>query len=76
MFYVSGTKIYLDTFDDKLKVYPEVKLVKNDDDSIAMEIQKTGVAKKPANRKICSAREVYAMLGPMAQPKLKLEGSK
>ena len=48
MFYVSGTKIYLATFDAELKVYPEVELAWIDYDHMGVVKTGKGVTKKPA----------------------------
>lgn len=63
MFYVTGKKAYVDTFDEKLGVYPEVQLEVDSDGNSVMKILKTGVAKKPKNRQVCTKDEVIAQLG-------------
>ena len=45
MFYVSGAKIYLATFDAELKVYPEVKLAWIDYDHLGVVKTGKGVTK-------------------------------
>ena len=63
MFYVSGTKIYLATFDVELKVYPEVKLAWIDYDHLGVVKTGKGVTKKPVGCKLCSMTEVLARFG-------------
>ena len=63
MFYVSGTKIYLATFDAELKVYPEVKLAWIDYDHLGVVKTGKGVTKKPVGCKLCSMTEVLARFG-------------
>lgn len=60
MFYVSGAKIYLATFDVELKVYPEVKLAWIDYDHLGVVKTGKGVTKKPVGCKLCSMTEVLA----------------
>ena len=52
MFYVSGTKIYLATFDAELKVYPEVKLAWVGYDQLGVVKTGKGVAEKPARSRM------------------------
>ena len=63
MFYVSGAKIYLATFDAELKVYPEVKLAWIDYDHLGVVKTGKGVTKKPVGCKLCSMTEVLARFG-------------
>ncbi len=63
MFYVSGAKIYLATFDAELKVYPEVKLAWIDYDHLGVVKTGKGVTKKPVGCKLCSMTEVLAQFG-------------
>lgn len=67
MFYVSDNKVYSDTFDEKLGVYPEVKIGVDSDGVATMTALKTGVAKKPKGRQVCTRDEVVAQLGRMRQ---------
>lgn len=79
MFYVSGTKIYLATFDAELKVYPEVKLAWIDYDHLGVVKTGKGVTKKPVGCKLCSMTEVLAQFGGRVAPvdaKEETEGSK
>lgn len=82
MFYVSGTKIYLATFDAELKVYPEVKLAWIDYDHLGVVKTGQGVTKKPAGCRMCSMTEVTARFGGDVAPdedesdEDKTEGSK
>lgn len=63
MFYVSGTKIYLATFDAELKVYPEVKLAWIDYDHMGVVKTGKGVTKKPAGCRMCTMTEILARFG-------------
>ena len=81
MFYVSGAKIYLATFDAELKVYPEVKLAWIDYDHLGVVKTGKGVTKKPVGCKLCSMTEVLAQFGGRVAPvdakvENKTEGSK
>lgn len=83
MFYVSGTKIYLATFDAELKVYPEVELAWIDYDHMGVVKTGRGVTKKPAGCRMCSMTEVIARFGgdvapdePGESAEDKTEGSK
>lgn len=79
MFYVSGAKIYLATFDAELKVYPEVKLAWIDYDHLGVVKTGKGVTKKPVGCKLCSMTEVLAQFGGRVAPvdaKEETEGSK
>ena len=60
MFYISGTKIYLATFDAELKVYPEVKLAWIDYDRIGVVKTGGGVSVKPEQYNLCTLSEVLA----------------
>ncbi|MGN1230071.1 MAG: hypothetical protein ACI4T5_10530 [Prevotella sp.] len=66
MFYVTGTKVYLATLDEKTKVYPEVRLVKTEGGAIVPEVLSTGVSKKPPHREICTLAEIIARFGQSA----------
>lgn len=68
MFYVSGTKIYLATFDTELKVYPEVKLAWIDYDHLGVVKTGKGVAEKPAMSRMCSLVEILAAFGGTVPP--------
>ena len=68
MFYVSGTKIYLATFDAELKVYPEVKLAWIDYAHLGVVKTGKGVTKKPAGCRMCSMTEVIARFGGAVAP--------
>ena len=81
MFYVSGAKIYLATFDAELKAYPEVKLAWIDYDHLGVVKTGKGVTKKPVGCKLCSMTEVLAQFGGRVAPvdakaENKTEGSK
>ena len=68
MFYVSGTKIYLATFDAELKVYPEVKLAWVGYDQLGVVKTGKGVAEKPARSRMCSLTEILASFGGTVPP--------
>lgn len=68
MFYVSGNKIYLATFDAELKVYPEVKLAWIDYDHLGVVKTGKGVTRKPADCRLCSMTEVIARFGGAVAP--------
>ena len=63
MFYVSGTKVYLTTFDSSKKVFPEVRLIKDAAGKIRFEVLKTGISVKPVHRELCTRQEVLAKFG-------------
>lgn len=63
MFYVAGGKIYASTFDEELKVFPEMRLMVTEDGDYYLKKMSTGVAKKPAKRKVCIMCELIAMFG-------------
>lgn len=72
MFYVTGTKVYLTSFNKKLNIYPEVKLVKESADGrIVFDVLSTGVSSKPVHREICTAEEVLARFGASASMRSK-----
>lgn len=68
MFYVTGAKIYLATFDAELKAYPEVKLVRDEADALCIVKTGKGIAKRPAGGRLCSLTEIRARFGALAQP--------
>lgn len=67
MFYVSGTKIYLATFDADMKIYPECKLVCFEDGTIGAVRTGSGVAHPPKHRRVCTLAELRAQLGHTAE---------
>ena len=73
MFYVSGSKIYLATFDAELKVYPEVKLAWIDYDHIGVVKSGGGVAQKPKVYSLCTLSEVIAQFGGAVAPLVEAE---
>ena len=73
MFYVSGSKIYLATFDAELKVYPEVKLAWIDYDHIGVVKSGGGVAQKPKVYSLCTLNEVIAQFGGTVEPLVEAE---
>lgn len=68
MFYVAGTKIYLATFDDEMKVYPECILVQGIDGAVTIARKGGGVARRPKHYELCTLVEVIAQLGANAEP--------
>lgn len=70
MFYVAGGKIYLSTFDTDLKVYPEMRLMVTPEGDYYLKKMATGVAKKPAKRRVCIMCELIAMFGYKAAVEL------
>ena len=73
MFYVSGSKIYLATFDAELKVYPEVKLAWIDYDHIGVVKSGGGVAQKPKDYSLCTLSEIIAQFGGTVEPLVEAE---
>lgn len=73
MFYVSGSKIYLATFDAELKVYPEVKLAWIDYDHIGVVKSGGGVAQKPKAYSLCTLAELIAQFGGTVEPLVEAE---
>ena len=67
MFYVSGAKIYLATYNAEKRIYPEVVLTKNADGSIRVKVLDKGVSVKPVNRSVCTLREIIAQFGQNAK---------
>ena len=81
MFYVSGTKVYLATFDEKCKVFPEVKLAWAGPDQLKVVRVGGGIAQKPGVYSICTLTELIAQFGgavvpPTADEKSRDERSK
>ena len=72
MFYVSGSKIYLAIFDAKLKVYPEVKVVRDEHDRLGVLKTGGGVAQKPAVYSLCTLTELLAQYGGTVQAKAEM----
>jgi hypothetical protein len=67
MFFIVGNKVYYNRFNEELKVFQEVTLVKEADGRTHLKPLKTGLKEKPANRRICLASEVVAQLGVLAK---------
>lgn len=67
MFFIVGNKVYYNRFNEELKVFQEVTLVKETDGRARLKPLKTGLKEKPANRRICLASEVVAQLGVLAK---------
>lgn len=68
MFYVSGSKIYLATFDAELKVYPEVKLAWVGYDQLGVVKTGGGIAQKPKAYSLCTLAELIAQFGGTVAP--------
>lgn len=64
MFYVANGKIYLDEFDGK--IYPEMKLRVDTEGNYFFERLKTGISKKPINRRLLNKTELIAKFGNLA----------
>lgn len=73
MFYVSGSKIYLATFDAELGVYPEVKLTRLDHDHIGVVKAGSGTAVRPVRCQVCSLAEIIAQFGGTVPPMAEVE---
>ena len=67
MFFIVGNKVYYNRFNEELKVFQEVTLVKGADGLTRLKPLKTGLKEKPANRRICLTSEVVAQLGALAK---------
>ena len=67
MFFIVGNKVYYNRFNEELKVFQEVTLVKGADGLTRLKPLKTGLKEKPANRRICLTSEVVAQLGARAK---------
>lgn len=67
MFFIVGNKVYCNRFNEELKVFQEVTLVKGADGLTRLKPLKTGLKEKPANRRICLTSEVVAQLGALAK---------
>lgn len=67
MFFIVGNKVYYNRFNEELRVFQEVVLVKEADGRTRLKPLKTGLKEKPANRRICLASEVVAQLGVLAK---------
>ena len=67
MFFIVGNKVYCNRFNEELKVFQEVTLVKGADGLTRLKPLKTGLKEKPANSRICLTSEVVAQLGVLAK---------
>lgn len=68
MFYVTGSKIYMATFDAELKIYPEVKLAWIDYDQLGVVKTGGGIAQKPKVYNLCTRAELLAQFGGTVAP--------
>lgn len=68
MFYVSGSKIYLATFDAELKIYPEVRLTWVDPGHLGVVKTGRGIAQKPKVYNLCTLTELIAQFGGRVAP--------
>ena len=75
MFFIVGNKVYYNRFNEELKVFQEVTLVKGADGLTRLKPLKTGLKEKPANRRICLTSEVVAQLGALAKAEKSAPGA-
>lgn len=76
MFFVVNSKIYLNRLNSDKKLYPEVVLVKDDNDNISVKISSTkGIETKPRTRQVCTLQEIIAQFGHKAVTEESLEKS-
>ena len=75
MFFIVGNKVYCNRFNEELKVFQEVTLVKGADGLTRLKPLKTGLKEKPANRRICLTSEVVAQLGTLAKAEKSAPGA-
>lgn len=60
MLYVANGKTYLATFDESLKVYPEVAVAAGESGGYSITLKGGGVKTKPKNRRVCTVEEYLA----------------
>lgn len=60
MLYVANGKTYLATFDESLKVYPEVAVAAEESGGYSITLKGGGVKTKPRNRRVCTVEEYLA----------------
>lgn len=75
MLYVVKGKAYLATYDEDLKVYPEVT-VAADGDGYSITTKGGGVAKRPAGREVLTVEEYLARYGSAVAETVEDEGPK
>lgn len=63
MFFLVGKRIYLNTFDEDLGVYPEVELCKDEAGNFYIDTMEDGIEEKPAKRSVCTLTEIVAKFG-------------
>lgn len=66
MFYVAKGKVYSTEFDAERKVYPEMRIVRDDDVLSLRKLPTGGSEGKPKDRQLCTLEEVFAQLGATA----------
>ena len=70
MYLISEDKVYSNIFDEKKKVYPEVKVVRTADNQLAIKVLDTGVESKPHYRQVATQTELFAKFGATAEPEV------
>lgn len=60
MLYVAGGKTYLATYDEDLKVFPEVTVAVGDDGGYSITAKGGGVSKRPLGRETLTVEEYLA----------------
>lgn len=75
MLYVAGGKTYLATYDEDLKVYPEVTVAVGADGGYSVIAKGGGASKRPRGREMLTIEEYLARYGG-AQPVVDDEGPK
>lgn len=71
MLYVAGGKTYLATYDEDLKVFPEVTVAVGTDGGYSITAKGGGVSKRPLGRETLTVEEYLARYGgtqPEATP--------
>ena len=79
MLYVAGGKTYLATYDEDLKVFPEVTVAVGDDGGYSIIAKGGGASKRPRGREMLTIEEYLARYGgaqPEATPVVDDEGPK
>lgn len=67
MYIVANGKIYSAVFNEALKVYPELKVVKDSEGKLSLKTLSTGVPAKPHYRQAATLAEVFAQFGSTAE---------
>lgn len=66
MFMLSEGKAYLATFNEELKVFPAVQVVKDASGNLAIEVLEEGIPEKPHYRQAVTRNELFAKFGAIA----------